>query len=90
MEFQEILSEGWYEREEQVYVRCMGGGGRAEPGKRGSSRKPGCRLCVICCSLEPSGGTWASSTGNQWPQLPDWLSFPPLGHLEKRHRFLRE
>lgn len=100
MEFQEIQSEGWYRKEEQVYVRFGGGGGGWSQGRGAAAGSQAAGCDVICCGLEPSGGTWASSTGSQrpWassqvssrPQLSDLLSFPPLGHLEKRHRFLRE
>lgn len=38
-----------------------------EHGKGGpaaGSQAPGCD--VICCDLEPSGGSWVSSIGGQW------------------------
>lgn len=96
MEFQEIQSEGWRGgKYKSVSDVCVGGegkdvGGWMEPGKRGSSRKPGSGCDAICCALEPSGGRWASSTGDQWPrasspgvqlaQVPDVLSPSwPLG-----------
>lgn len=67
-------------------------------GPAAGSPDPGCD--VICCGLEPSGGSWVSGVGglrqkdrqpeSSWPQLPDVLPLAPLGHLEKRYRLLRE